>query len=62
MANEVCTYPMLALPTTNPFSTTDTTVSYSTKVDIQMEQNAQQVRATESSDWDEETDIENDYE
>jgi hypothetical protein len=52
----------ITLPSNNPFSTLDTTVSYSSKVDLQMESTASQFRSEEYIDWDDEFNTENDYE
>jgi hypothetical protein len=52
----------ITLPTTNPFSSMDQTVSYSSKVDIQMAKQASIFRKSEETDWVDETNMENDFE
>lgn len=52
----------IQLPSENPFSTLDTTVSYSDKVDVQLSQQAATFKASEYIDWDDEFNMENDYE
>lgn len=50
------------LPSTNVLSTMDETMSYSSKVDVQLSQQAATFKASEYIDWDDEFNMENDYE